>query len=93
MLLGPGGGTGFAWNKPKVTANEAAPPSQSTITSSASFSTGSSTSTKSGSQEYRSANSTHSGGQTNYAMKSKPNLSETTARLSMDSNKGIKQKI
>ena len=86
MLLGPGGGQGFAWNKSKPSADSMTNANSSTITSSASFST-----SKPGSNQdfsNRAMSSTQSmSGSSNYALKNKQNLSETTSRGSMDSNK------
>ena len=97
LTLGPGGGSSFAWNKPKPPVSEAS--AASTITSSASFSTasksslsGSGSGSGSGAQQSgsRTLSSTQSmSSQSSYGgLKSKPNISETTSRLSMDSNKG-----
>jgi translation initiation factor 4G len=89
MLLGPGGGQSFAWNKPKpstsdsttaVSNTSSSTNTSSSITASASFSTPKTSSGSSGSTQSMS-------GQSNYANKNKQNFSDTTSRLSMDSNK------
>ena len=86
MLLGPGGGQGFAWNKSKPAADLMTNAYSSTINSSATFST-----SKPDSSQYfsnRVMSSTQSmSGPSNYALKNKQHLSETISRGSMDLNK------
>ena len=86
MLLGPGGGQGFAWNKSKPSADSMTNANSSTITSSASFSTSKPGSNQDFSNRAMSSTQRMSGS-SNYALKNKQNLSETTSRGSMDSNK------